>query len=203
MISSILVIPGCGWADAGGAWAPGFARGRLREVDLVDAIVHDLVAELETARLRTRVLSTRKHPGLTPDQRFEAIEPGMVVLSIGIAMREQESRRQYGTVFYGHDAARPLANLVTESLRLWGRGHKKGCYVARKPKQHVEPTLTIPETVSVHVEPMDLAAAGADTLASRLPACGRSLGWAIQEFLRGRAHSVGCGPLYRGLAVRG
>lgn len=202
MITSVLIIPGCGWSDTAGLWTPGFATGRLREVDLVDTVVGPLVDELDAGRIRAKVLDTRKHPGLTPEGRFLAIEANMMVVSIGMAMHVHTGKRPRGVTFYGTSASLPLAALCVEALGLWGKTHDRD-YIARKPRRQVEPTLTVPDTIAVHIEPLDMAAAGADMLAARLPACGRSVGWAIQEYLRGREHSASRGPLYKGLGITG
>lgn len=195
VMTSILIAPSAGWVDDTGVWSSGARVGHMCESELSHKVAEELQEELDTARLRAATLPTVRHPGLSPIERLQRVEPGMVL--IGIAFPAGTPGKTAGRVHYGTDASLPLAELMTEGLGMWGKAYCGG-YEARRPKRTVEPMLTVPDTLALVIEPFSLEQAGAETLATRARALAQSLSWGLQEFFRGKPHAVHRPGIYRG-----
>lgn len=194
MITSICIAPSVGWADDEGRWQPGAVNGSMVEAELVRSLTTELGDELDRARLRWRALPTALHPGLTPVERMERIEPGMVVLNLAFPASIRGVARAAGLVRYPALASYPLAELMTEALGLWGKPFWQR-YTASVRR---DPLVSHAETLEVVVEPFALEHDGAATLAQRLVPLAASLAWGLGEFLRTREHGVSIGGIYRG-----
>jgi hypothetical protein len=137
------------------------------EVDCIDMWGRELEDRLRITGLPIEVLQTRKRPGITPEQRAEAIDPNDLVIHLHVGIpKASKMPRQSGIVYTNSEGMGPLGIALCDAIDSWIR--QSGVDYAQKSKVLGAkfPWFSHRGT-SVQIEPFILGSAGSPILERR------------------------------------
>lgn len=151
----------------------------IAEAEVVDLYLPGVCEELELSNVSYDVLPTRKHPGLSEEERLSSIYEGTVglILAIGELLEHSKATRNFSVVYHSPGLSLE-AERLSEALSEWGSLISLS-HMVKKP---VERSEWAGKAV-LRAEPFCLNGPDAGEYLKRLLPLGRDLGRALGAVL--------------------
>jgi N-acetylmuramoyl-L-alanine amidase len=181
MINSIIIDPGHGYIPQMG-YQRGHAVNWISESDIIDLYVPGIIEELELERLRYKVLPTRKHPGMTLEEKKKEIIESSLVISCHVGLKENEPVNG-SRVLYNNAHSKELAQKLSRVCHQWGKA-VNWLHANLGIKRTSGPLLDIFHATVVELEPFQIDFPDIRSYTEGLDRLGHQIGRLVAEYAK-------------------
>lgn len=181
--NEVLVIPGCGHFNGEKPYDHGYASYNLVEVDVISYFSKLLKEALEHFKIRSRVLPTFKHPGLTSKERLDLIDKLDFVVHVkaGFFKTRGPHGKNETFLYYGKGIDHFMLKGFEENCREYG---KLSSYYHKQQRATLDTEdlhLTKSDVKGVRVELFHLNGPDIDSYFKLLPHLAKGFALTLEE----------------------